>query len=151
VNRIVATATDAGTPGTDTQYGAGILNAEAAVAGLGAPPPPDPADPNPPPPAAGSFTIAKPVRARAVRRRGFRVTCRAARPGRCSVAVRYRNRKIAGGRGDVPADIPTTVAARLNARGKKTLKGLRRSIRVRVTVTLPGDAARSRKITVRKG
>jgi subtilisin family serine protease len=150
-NRIVASATDAGTPGADTQYGAGILNAEAAVAGLAPPPPPDPSDPDPPPSAAvGSFTIAKPVRARAVRRRGLRVTCKAARPGRCSVAVRYRNRKIAGGRGDVPAEIRTTVAARLNARGKRTLKGLRRSIRVRVTVTLPGEAARSRKITVKR-
>ena len=149
-DRLTATATDAGAPGTDLEYGAGILNAEAAVAGLAPPPPPDPGDPTPPPAATGSFSTAKTVRAGAIRRRGFRVTCRAARPGRCAVAVRYRNRRIAGGRGDVPAEIATTVRARLNARGRRTLKNLRRSIRVKLTVTLPGETARSRKITLRK-
>ena len=36
-DRILATATDAGAPGRDDVYGAGILNAKAAVAGLSAP------------------------------------------------------------------------------------------------------------------
>ena len=35
VQRILATATDAGPPGPDLQFGAGIVNAAAAVAGLG--------------------------------------------------------------------------------------------------------------------
>jgi subtilisin family serine protease len=151
VSRIVATAADAGTPGTDTQYGAGIVDAAAAVEGLGAPPPPDPADPDPPPPAAtGSYLTAKSVRAGTIRRRGFRVACKAARPGRCSVKVRYRGRKIAAGRSDVPAQIGTRITARLNPRGKRLLKGLRRGIRVRMTVTLPGEAARTVRITVKR-
>jgi subtilisin family serine protease len=150
--RIVATAADAGAPGTDTQYGAGIVDAAAAVAGLGTPPPPDPGDPDPPPapPAAGTFTTSKSVRAGTIRRRGFRAKCKAVRPGPCRVAVRYRGRKIAGGRADVPAGLATRVTAPLNRRGKRTLKGLRRRIRVRMSVTLPGEAARTRRITVRR-
>ena len=35
VKRILATASDLGTPGTDAEYGAGLVNARAAVAGLG--------------------------------------------------------------------------------------------------------------------
>ena len=141
-DRIVATSTAAGS--------LRLVNAQAAVAGLAPPPPPDPGDPNPPPAATGSFSTAKTVRARTVRRRGFRVACKAARPGRCSVAVRYRAKRIAGGRADVPAGIATTVVARLNRRGKRRLANLRSRIRVRMTVTLPGEAPRTRRITVRK-
>jgi subtilisin family serine protease len=149
--RIVSTAADAGMPGTDMQYGAGIVDAAAAVEGLGTPPPPDPGDPEPPPPAAiGSYTTAKTVRAGAIRKRGFRVACKAARPGPCVVKVRYRNRKIAAGRADVPAQIATRVTARLNPRGKRTLKALRRKIRVRMTIALPGEAARTLRITVKR-
>jgi subtilisin family serine protease len=148
-DRIAQTAADPGA--VLDQHGAGIVDAAAAVEGLGTPPPPDPADPDPPPPAAtGSYSTAKSVRAGTVRRRGFRVACKAARPGACSVKVRYRNRKIAAGRADVPAQIATRVAAPLNRRGKRLLKGLRRRIRVRITVTLPGEAARTRRITVRR-
>ena len=35
VRRLLATATDLGSPGVDSQYGAGLVNARAAVAGLG--------------------------------------------------------------------------------------------------------------------
>jgi subtilisin family serine protease len=150
--RILETAADAGMPGTDTQYGAGIVDAAAAVAGLGTPPPPPPGPgPGPDPSdAKGSYTTAKSVRARTVRKRGFRVKCKAVRPGPCKVAVRHRGRKIAAGRADVPAGLATRVTAPLNRRGKKKLKGLRRKIRVRVSVTLPGEAARSRRVTVRR-
>ena len=126
-----------------------VVNAEAAVAGLATPPPPDPNDPNPPPTATGSFSTAGTVRARTVRRRGFRVACKAVRPGRCSVVAVYRQKRIARGAADVPASIAKTVTARLNARGKKRLSGLRRKIRVKLTVTLPGEAPRSRRVTVR--
>jgi subtilisin family serine protease len=148
--RIVATASDAGPPGRDEQYGAGVVNAAAAVAGLAPPPPPRRGDPDPPPAATGSFSVAKSVRARTVRRRGFRVRCRAARPGVCAVTVRRSGRRIARGRGDVPAEIRTTVAARLNERGRKLLRRLRGSIRVRVHVTLPGEAPRAVRIMVRR-
>lgn len=55
VDRLLATATDLGTRGTDSTYGAGLLNLAAATQGLGgAQPPPAPA----PAPAAASPTPA---------------------------------------------------------------------------------------------
>lgn len=147
VDRIVKTATDAGTPGTDTQYGAGIVNAQAAVAGLAPPPPVDPGQPDA---VRGSFTTRRSVRVRTIRKHGFRVTCRAARPGRCVVSVRYRERKIGGGANDVPEKIATKVVAKLNRRGRKQLAHLKKRIKVRVRVTLPGEPLRSRRVSVRR-
>jgi hypothetical protein len=137
-NRIIATAS----PDTD------VVDAAAAVAGLGTPPPP--ADPGDPPAARGSFSISAKVKRRAVRRRGFRVTCIAARPGPCGAVVRHHGRRIARGGDEVPAGIDSVVAARLNRAGRKRLKRMGRRIRVRVAVTLPGEPTRSRRITVRR-
>jgi len=92
-NRIVATAADAGAPGPDGTYGAGIVDAAGAVAGLGSPP----GEPNDPDAAHGSFSTKTELSRRAVRRRGFRVDCVAVRPGTCTVVVRRRGRKIARG------------------------------------------------------
>ncbi len=146
-DRIVTTAADAGSAGPDDQYGAGIVNAQAAVAGLGAPAPNDPGDPAAP---RGSYSTASKVKRGVVRRRGFRVTCAAVRPGRCRVVVRRHGRRIARGGDDVPASIDTVVAAELNRRGRRALKRMGRRIRVRVVVTLPGEPARSRRVTVRR-
>ncbi|MGH2838924.1 MAG: hypothetical protein ACRDJY_11350, partial [Thermoleophilaceae bacterium] len=88
------------------------------------------------------------VKRRAVRRRGFRVTCKAAQPGTCGVVVRRKGRKIARGSGDVPAAIGTVVSAELNRRGRRALKRMGERLRVRVVVTLPGEEARSRRVTV---
>lgn len=147
-DRIVATAADAGPPGTDSQYGAGIVNAAAAVEGLGAPPPP--ADPGDPPPAAvGRFSAARSVKAGTLRKRGLRVTCRAVRPGRCKATLHHRGRRIGRGGADVPASIGTAVVVRLNRSARKRFRKLRKATRVRLTVTLPGEAARTRKVRVR--
>jgi subtilisin family serine protease len=142
--RIVDTATPAG---STLMYGAGIVNAQAAVAGLGLPEPTDPGDP---PVARGSYFTARKVKRRAVRRRGFRVSCKAVRPGPCRVVVRRHGRRIARGGDDVPAAIATVVAAELNRRGRRTLKRMGKRIRVRVVVSLPGETTRSRRITVRR-
>ena len=144
-NRIIETAAPTGTA---FMYGAGIVDAAAAVEGLGTPPPPvDPGDPDP---ARGSFSTKRRVKRRAVRRHGFRVTCAAVRPGACAVVVRRRGRKIASGSDDVPATIGTDVSALLNRRGRKALKNMGRRLRVRLAVTLPGEAARTRRITIRR-
>jgi subtilisin family serine protease len=143
-NRITATASEAGSPGQEWDN---IVDARGAVAGLAPPPPPDPGDPNP---VAGTFSVRNPMMRGAVRRRGFRVTCVAARPGECKVVVRRHGRRIARGGGDVPAQIDTRVAAELNRRGKRLLKNMGRRIRVRVKVTLPGEAKRSRRIKVKR-
>jgi hypothetical protein len=66
------------------------------------------------------------------------------------VAVTYRGRKIAGARRAVPAATPTAVVARLNRRGKRVTSRVGNRIRVRMSVALPGEAPRARRITVRK-
>jgi serine protease len=143
VNRIVETAAPAEPA---VQYGAGILDAAAAVEGLAPPPPPpDPGDPDP---AAGSFSVNSPVKRRVVRRRGFEVTCEAGRPGRCKVVVRRRGRRIARGGGDVPVGQPTVVAAKLGRAGRRLVKRMGRRLRVRVAVTLPGEATKTRRVVV---
>src|SRR3954451_14803574 len=85
-DRILATATDAGVAGRDDVYGAGILNAKAAVAGLG----------------GGSggggggggsggggtqsgFQVARVQKIKTVRRHGIRVRCFATAAGSCKV------------------------------------------------------------------
>ena len=141
-DRIVATAADAGASGPDDQYGAGIVDAAAAVAGLAV----DPGDPD----AVGSFATKRRVKRRAVRRRGFRVTCTAARPGECAVVVRRRGRVIARGGADVPAQIGTVVTAELNRRGRRALRRMGRRLRARVVVTLPGETARTQRVKIRR-
>ena len=140
--RIVATAA---ATGSSFQYGAGIVDAQAAVAGLGGPgSAPDPDDP------AGRWSTKSPVKRRAVRRRGFRVVCESVRPGVCRVVVRHRGRRIARGRVDVPAGLATRATATLNRRGRRILKRMGRRIRVRVVVTLPGERAGGRRVVVRR-
>ena len=140
--RIIETAVPAG---SSLEYGAGIVDAQAAVAGLAPPPPPPPGSDDA---VRGSYSAKSPVTRRAVRRRGFRVTCTAVRPGPCAVVVRRYGRRIAAGRADVPAELATVVRAGLNRRGRRTLKRMGERIRVRAFVTLPGEATRSRRITV---
>jgi len=139
-DRIVATAADSCVilPG---QCAAGVVDAAAAVEGLG---PPDGG------PGAGSFSTKRRVKRRAVRRHGFRAICDAAQPGTCKVVVRRRGRKIARGRDDVPAHVTTRVTAELNRRGRRALKQMGKRLRVRVWVTLPGEKAQSRRVVVRR-
>lgn len=154
-NRIVATAAEAG---SSLEYGAGIVDAQAALAGLGSPgggdPAPGTSPGDPTAPARGRFRTRKRVRVRAVWRRGFRVKCVAARPGRCRIVVRRKGRRVARGSQDVPARIGTVVPARLNRAGRKTLRRMvrrdRKRIRVRMKVALPGERARARRVVVRR-
>jgi serine protease len=145
-DRIVATASAECT----MCGGAGIVDAAAAVEGLAPPPPPPPNGGPGPNPGTGSFSTKRRVKRRAVRRRGFRVLCEAARPGTCEVAVRRRGRRIARGGDEVPAKISTRVSAELNRRGKRLLKRMGKRLRVRVVVTLPGEAAQTRRVVVRR-
>jgi subtilisin family serine protease len=144
-DRIMATAADS-CVGLMNECGAGVVDAAAAVDGLE---PPD-GGPGEPDAARGSFSTKRRVKRRAVRRRGFRVICEAARPGECRVRVRRRGRRIARGRDDVPADIRTRVSAELNRAGRRKLKRMGRRMRVRVIVTLPGEKPRARRVVVRR-
>jgi serine protease len=143
VKRILATATDLGAPGNDAVYGAGLVNARAAVAGLGG---------GAPAGGGGSsaalpsyIRVRKRQRARTVRRHGIRVRVRSARAGRVRVRVLRRGHLIARGSKRVRAGRATIVVARLTARGRRHTRG-----RARVRVHLPGEKRdRVRRIRIR--
>jgi subtilisin family serine protease len=142
VRRLLATATDLGSPGADSQYGAGLVNARAAVAGLGG---------GSPEPGAGAPAGA-PVRPfvrmnrRQSARRGIRVRVRSARAGLVRVRVSRRGRLVAVGSRRVRAGRASTVVARLTRRGRRVA----RPFKARVKVRLPGERKwRVRRISVR--
>jgi hypothetical protein len=150
VDRIFATAKDAGTAGPDDVYGNGILNARAAVAGLQ-------------PPAGGGggggggggagagggggsagdtsgragISYRRVQRISTVKRRGVHVRCRGGAKGTCRVAVVARGHTIAAGARKVARGRKVTVAARLTPAGRHYLRhGKRR--KARVTAAVPG-------------
>ena len=86
VKRILATATDLGTPGTDAEYGAGLVNARAAVAGLGGGAPAGGAPAGTHRALPAFVRVKKTQRARGVLRRGIRLRVRAVRAGRVARA-----------------------------------------------------------------
>lgn len=146
--QVLATARDIGARGPDFVYGAGIVNARAAVAGL----PADGTAAVPTAPgSAARISMRRRDRIRSVLRRGIRVRCRAAGSGRCRVratrrakTLGYRSRPVALGRS-------TLVVARMNRRGRATLRRAlrqRKRIVVRVRVTLPGISPQLRRLTL---
>jgi subtilisin family serine protease len=154
VNRILATARDAGARGPDGEYGAGIVNARAAVEGTSGGRVPGGRG------GGGSrddlfssaeVTISGVQRIRTVLRRGILVRCRAAGAGTCRASARASRRRIARGTRRLRAGRTATLRARPTRRGRRLLRrALRRrtSVRAVVTVSLPGGSA-SRRIRLR--
>jgi hypothetical protein len=135
--RIVATARDAGGAGVDPVYGAGILDARAAVSGLARPG------------VRGRASVRRNQRIRTVLRRGITVRCRPALSGRCSVKARARHRTIARGSAFATAGRWTIVRARVTRAGRRILRRIRR-LDVRVRIALPGDVVEIRRVTLRR-
>lgn len=160
--RILATARDAGEPGPDETYGAGIVDAAAAVAGLR---PPSGAGPGTGTAgtggaatgasgsgAAARVSVARVHRIRTVLRRSIRVACTAPGAGRCRVTVNARGRRIAAGSGRVRLGRRAVVTARLTPRGRLLLRlalRQRRTVVARVYVSLPGSAVVRRTVLLR--
>jgi subtilisin family serine protease len=143
VRRLLATAVDLGPPGVDSQYGAGLVNARAAVAGLGGSPGAPSGSGSP---AAAPVRVFVRVKRRQLGRRGIRVRVRSARAGRVRVRVVRRGRLVARGSRVVRAGRASTVVARLNRRGLR----LARPFRARVRVRMPGERKwRVRRVSVR--
>jgi subtilisin family serine protease len=166
--RILATARDVGAPGPDPVYGAGIVDARAAVAGLrrtggaggggagtgsgsgsgsgsGAGSPGSGTNPG----ASARVSVARVQKLRSVLRSGLRVVCTAAGSGRCRVAVTAGRKRIATGSRAVTVGRRTTVVARLTTYGRALLNSAlrrRRTVVATVYVALPG--ARTQKRTV---
>ena len=123
------------------QLGHGVVNMEAAVAGLG----PTPAAHAP---AARSLAVRMPTRMRysTLRRRGVRVVCTSPQPTTCRVRVTHRGRLLARGSRRVRANTPSTMFAVLTPAGRRTVRRLSRLV-ANVTVTASGASVR-RKITL---
>ena len=143
VRRLLATATDLGAPGADSQYGAGLVNARAAVAGLGG---------GSPGPGAGA-PAAAPVRpfvrvSAAPERAAWASGCGCGRRGRgwCGCGSRGVGGSWRVGSRRVRAGRASTVVARLTRRGRRVA----RPFKARVKVRLPGERKwRVRRVSVR--
>ncbi|HEX6459580.1 MAG TPA: S8 family serine peptidase [Thermoleophilaceae bacterium] len=136
VQRILATATNLG---PSVQFGAGLVNAQAAVAGMGQK-------------GGGAeggsrrtrVSLARRMRMRSLLRHGIRLTCR---PGPCSGVARYRRAVVARGSGRGPL-----VVLKLNRRGRRRLTAAmtrHHRLRLRVTVRYSGGAVRRRVTLIR--
>jgi subtilisin family serine protease len=129
VQRILATTTDLGPPGPDAQFGAGLVNAQAAVAGLSRA---GGAGGNGSGKGAARVALAKRMRIRTVLRRGIRVRCSA----RCSGVASVHRHRIAAG-----SSRSRRLVLKLNRRGRRTLTAAmkaHRRLRVTVAVRLAG-------------
>ena len=150
VKRILATATDLGPQGNDAEFGAGLVNARAAVAGLGG------GASAGAPAGAGRGHKSAFVRvkrrqgARRALRRGIRVRVRSPRAGRVRVRVTTRHRLIARGSKRVRANRAATVVARLTRYGRRLARARPAAFPARVRVRLPGETrTRVRSVRVR--
>jgi subtilisin family serine protease len=149
VKRILDTATDLGPAGEDAEYGHGLVNARAAVAGLGS----GSGSGSGGGPSGGSggrrvkpFVHVK--RRQFALRHGARVRLRAATAGKARVRVRSHGHRIARKVRTVPAGRARTVVARLNRRGRRMARR-RGALRAKVLVRLPGESRdRVRRIRI---
>jgi thermitase len=157
VNRIEQTARDVGPPGPDPIYGAGVVDARAAVAGFpplgsggGASGGGVPASRS-----AGSaarVSVARVQRIRNVLRYGLPVSCRAAGSGRCVAVANARRRRIAGGSRRLTVGRTVIVRARTTRVGRAMLLAAlrhRRSVVTSVRVSVPGAPVQVRRVTLR--
>jgi subtilisin family serine protease len=144
VDRLLATATDAGIPGPDDEYGAGIVNARAAVTGLpggsaggGAV-------------SAGAVYVARNQRIRTVLRRGYvSARCRPANAGRCSARIVRKGRTLAKGSARARAGERKTFRIKLTSSGRRALRRGRR-LSATARFALPGSSTRvKRSVTFR--
>jgi subtilisin family serine protease len=138
VNRILSTASDPGMACPGGLCGAGIVNAKAAVAGLGG--------------SSGGngggttgggggakagFSYAHTQRIKKVLKHGVKVTCRPASAGKCKVRVKAHGKVIASGSRSVSGPGKVTVSAKVTKAGRKMLKNAK-SVNATVVARVPG-------------
>jgi subtilisin family serine protease len=147
VQRILATARDAGPVGPDAEYGAGIVDAARAVAGLGPGGGPSGSGAGSPPAPGASATqsgasvrikVPRRISKRVLARRGLRVRCAASGTGRCSVRVTRGRQLVARGAKKVSTGRTVVVVAKPTRAGRRMLEHARSALRLKVTVSAPG-------------
>ena len=147
VKRIEDTAKPAGPA---SLYGAGIVDAKAAVAGLA----------KPGMPAGGttsggaggphaSASLRSIQRIRAVLKHGMRVRCTAAANGQCRVRVRARRKTIVTGSASVEAGHTVLFAARVTRAGRRLLRRAR-SLRASARIAVPGGSDTVRRVRFKR-
>ena len=135
-DRILATAVDAGAAGPDDMYGAGIVNAKAAVAGL------KPPDGGP----KGKASVASRHRIATVLKKGIRVTCRAATAGRCTARIVAGSTTLAYGSAKAKAGQTVTLTARVTKAGKQRLQKAKKDVGARAEMAIPGAPTRTKSL-----
>jgi subtilisin family serine protease len=163
VQRILATARDAGLPGPDPIFGAGVVDAAAAVRGL-----PATANGNGTGNGTGGATnpggsgatggsairivVAGRGRQRSLLARGwFSVRCRASGAGRCAIVATGAGLTVARGSAALLAGRNATVTVRLTSVGRALLRSrlrAHRALTLTVNVRLPGAPLQTRKLTL---
>jgi subtilisin family serine protease len=140
-DRILATATDAGSAGPDDVYGAGIANAKAAVAGLK---PPGGGS------GKGSAGVASVHRIATVLEKGIRVSCRPAVAGRCTARIVAGSTTLAAGSANASAGQKITLTARVTKAGRKRLEKVRSSLKAKAEIAIPGSATKTKTLSLKR-
>jgi subtilisin family serine protease len=154
IDRILATARDAGMPGNDPIYGAGILDANAALAGLGGGSSGGGGSAGGGSAGGGGTTtkvvLASTHRIRVVlRRRAMSARCRVASAGTCRVTVRRGRTVLARGARRLAAGQTAKLRVGLTRAGKRRLQRGRR-FRATAVLAAPGADTQGKKITFRR-
>jgi hypothetical protein len=142
VDRIKKTATPAD-PTLCPMCGAGIVNAKAAVAGLGS----NPGGGGTNGGGGGTtkkagFSYAHTQKIKKVLKNGVKATCKPAKAGKCKVRVRAKGKLIASGSRSVGSSGKFTVTATVTSAGRKMLKNAK-SVTGTLTANVPGGGQRS--------
>lgn len=150
IDRILGTAKDAGPSGPDPVYGVGILDANAAVAGLGgaAGSPGAGSGSGSAAAGAGKITIARSPKISTVLKRGLRARCRPATSGVCRVRI-SRGRTLARGAVRTRAGRTVKITLRFTSRGKRMLRR-KRTFRANAVLAAPGADTQKLKLKFRR-
>ena len=152
IDRLLATARDAGTPGRDPMYGYGILDAKAAVTGLGGGSGSSGGGSSgggsSSPGQSAKITLARSLKISTVLKRGLRARCRASASGKCQVTI-SRGGTLARGAVKVSSGKTTKLTVKLTTRGRRVLRR-GRSFRANAVLAVPGGATQQVKVAFRR-
>jgi subtilisin family serine protease len=141
VDRIKATATPAD-PTLCPMCGAGIVNAKAAVAGLGGNPGGGGTSGGGGTTKKAGFSYAHTQKIKKVLKNGVKATCKPTKAGKCKVRVRAKGKLIASGSRSVGGSGKFTVTATVTSAGRKMLKNAK-SVNGTLIANVPGGGQRS--------